>query len=159
MDDPIAFFLTWTTYGSWLPGDERGWVKRPGQFMAADSQREIDAAERMSESELSLQPEQRDLVEKTIADHCQHRGWHLHAVNCRTQHVHVVVTALAYEPDDVMDQFKPWCTRRLKELATKANQSARVRYWTRLGSKRKIFDEDGLAAAIRYVVEDQDGPR
>jgi REP element-mobilizing transposase RayT len=126
--------------------------------MAADSQREIDAAQRMSESELSLQPDQRDLVEKTIADHCQHRGWHLHAVNCRTQHVHVV-TALGYEPDDVMNQFKTWCTRRLKELATKANQPVRARYWTRLGSKRKIFDEDGLAAAIVYVVEGQDGPR
>jgi hypothetical protein len=22
--DPLAYFLTWTTYGTWLPGDERG---------------------------------------------------------------------------------------------------------------------------------------
>jgi len=29
MDDPLAFFLTWTKYGSWLPGDERGWWKSP----------------------------------------------------------------------------------------------------------------------------------
>ena len=27
MDDPLAFFLTWTTYGTWLPGDERGWSR------------------------------------------------------------------------------------------------------------------------------------
>ena len=26
-DDPLAFFITWTTYGTWLPGDDRGWVK------------------------------------------------------------------------------------------------------------------------------------
>ncbi len=26
MRDPIAFFITWPTYGTWLPGDERGWV-------------------------------------------------------------------------------------------------------------------------------------
>jgi hypothetical protein len=32
MADPLAYFLTWTTYGTWLPGDERGWVERPGQF-------------------------------------------------------------------------------------------------------------------------------
>jgi hypothetical protein len=31
MDEPLAYFLTWTTYGSWLPGDERGWVEKPGQ--------------------------------------------------------------------------------------------------------------------------------
>ena len=27
MPDPIAFFITWPTYGTWLPGDERGWVE------------------------------------------------------------------------------------------------------------------------------------
>ena len=32
MDDPLALFLTWTTYGLWLPGDERGWVEKPGRF-------------------------------------------------------------------------------------------------------------------------------
>ena len=30
LGEPLAFFLTWTTYGSWLPGDERGWVEKPG---------------------------------------------------------------------------------------------------------------------------------
>ncbi len=28
MPDPLAYYLTWPTYGTWLPGDERGWVKR-----------------------------------------------------------------------------------------------------------------------------------
>jgi hypothetical protein len=36
MDEPLAYFLTWTAYGSWLPGDERGWVAKPGQFRASD---------------------------------------------------------------------------------------------------------------------------
>jgi len=25
-DDTVAMFFTWTTYGTWLPGDERGHV-------------------------------------------------------------------------------------------------------------------------------------
>jgi hypothetical protein len=36
--DPLAYFLAWSTYGTWLPGDERGWVEyargwqlRPGE--------------------------------------------------------------------------------------------------------------------------------
>ena len=28
----LACFLTWTTYGTWLPGDERGWVELHGGF-------------------------------------------------------------------------------------------------------------------------------
>ena len=27
MPDPLAYFITWATYGTWLPGDERGWVE------------------------------------------------------------------------------------------------------------------------------------
>jgi hypothetical protein len=40
MDDPLALFLTWTTYGQWLPGDERGWVEKPGRCRQPDAQRE-----------------------------------------------------------------------------------------------------------------------
>ncbi len=39
MDDPLALFLTSTTYGSWLPGDERGWVEKPGRFREPDAKR------------------------------------------------------------------------------------------------------------------------
>ena len=43
MDDPLALFLTSTTYGSWLPGDERGWVEKPGRSREPDAKREQDA--------------------------------------------------------------------------------------------------------------------
>ena len=36
MEDPIGFFLTWVTYGTWLPGDSRGWVESTD--MAGNSQ-------------------------------------------------------------------------------------------------------------------------
>ena len=28
LGEPLAYFLTWTTYGTWLPGDERGWNRK-----------------------------------------------------------------------------------------------------------------------------------
>src|SRR5260370_31542922 len=93
MEEPLAYYLTWTTYGTRLPGDVRGWVAKPGQFRAPDAQRKEAAQRLMTESDLTLDLEQRCLVEDTIADHCRIRGWHLHALNGRTQHVHVVVTA------------------------------------------------------------------
>src|SRR6266852_3241946 len=116
MGEPLAYYLTWTIYGTWLPGDERGWVAKPGQFRAPDAKRKEAAQRLMPESALTLDSEHRRCVEDTVADHCRIRGWHLHVVNCRTEHVHVVVTAPKRDPDVVMDQFKAWCTRRLKEL-------------------------------------------
>ncbi|HEV8059271.1 MAG TPA: hypothetical protein VGP68_05340, partial [Gemmataceae bacterium] len=73
----IAFFSTWTTYGTWLPGDNRGWFKRGRGLDGPDSWREFAALLRMSEGALVLDLEQRRLVEKTIADHCTIRKWTL----------------------------------------------------------------------------------
>jgi REP element-mobilizing transposase RayT len=124
--EPLAYYLTWTCYGTWLPGDERGWAEKPGEFREPDAAREAAAREKMTETALVLDEEQRRLVEKTIAHHCQIRGWVLHAVNCRMRHVHAVVTAPNRDPSDVMDQFKAWCTRRLKELAKQREPSVAV---------------------------------
>jgi hypothetical protein len=120
MGDPLAFFLTWTTYGSWLPGDERGWAEKPGRFREPSSMQTQSARGRMTEPLCRLDAGQRDVVEKTIVDHCRIRGWQLHAVNCRTQHVHVVVTASDREPDDVSRQ---------------APTLLRTKWWTQRGSK------------------------
>jgi hypothetical protein len=97
----------------------------------------------------------------SIAVHCQIRGWHLHAVHARTKHVHVVVTAPGRNPEDVMDQFKVWCTRKLKErerLLGAAGNCVRRNWWTQRGSKRWINNNDDLCAANQYVVEEQGEP-
>src|SRR5215208_5502449 len=91
-DYPLAYFLTWTTYGTWLPGDDRGWTKRGKGQQLPDFYRMFASALRMTEDAIVLSPQQRLAVEETIREHCRIRGWTLHAVNCRTNHVHVVFT-------------------------------------------------------------------
>lgn len=158
MNGPLAYFLTWTTYGTWLPGDQRGWVDKPGRFRPPDEQLRNEARQRMTEPALTLDAEQRRLVESTIADHCRIRGWHLHAMNARTQHVHVVVSAPGRKPEEVIDQFKAWCSRRLKERERwrrLAGEKVRQNWWTQHGSKRWLNDADSIEAAVRYVLEGQ----
>ena len=41
---PIAFFLTWSTYGTWLPGDARGWVEYQHGFQLPDPILELECA-------------------------------------------------------------------------------------------------------------------
>ena len=166
MPEAVAYFLTWATYGTWLPGDERGWVWfRHGQ-QSPDLMKELEAASRMTESACRLDPEQRALVEATIRKHCEIRGWALHAVNCRTNHLHVVVTSNRH-PDVVREQFKAWCTRNLKELDLERNKTkptskggsdnewVRENWWAERGSRRFIGDEESLAAAVHYVRDGQ----
>jgi hypothetical protein len=86
-EDPLAYFLTWATYGTWLPGDGRGWFVYKGGWQPPDAIREREAKARMTEDACILTSEQRKVVETQIAETCARRGWTLHAVNCRSNHV------------------------------------------------------------------------
>jgi REP element-mobilizing transposase RayT len=152
MDDPIGYFLTWVTHGTWLPGDPRGWVEYQRGWQPPDPIKEIEAAARMGEDACRLGDEQRALVENQIAETCRHRGWHLHAVNCRSNHVHVVVSAGDTRPKKIRADLKAWTTRSLK-LQCDPN---RDNWWAERGSIRFLYDEDRLEAAILYVTEGQD---
>jgi REP element-mobilizing transposase RayT len=158
---PLAYHLTWTTYGTWLPGDARGWVRRgEAGVKPADPAREEWAREHMEESAVLLSAEQRDVVARTIRDHCRIRGWVLHAVNVRRNHVHVVVTC-ACDGRKARDEFKAWSSRRLSDLAgltePVAYKAGRRRWWTEGGDVRAINDERYLANAAEYVAEGQGG--
>ena len=156
---PLAYFLTWTTYGSWLPGDERGWVDGRGGMHVAEPSRAAVARRNMQERAVLLTEPQRAAVEQAIATHCGVRGWHLHAVQCRTQHVHVVVTAASASPDEVLRQLKSWGTRALRQKDDVSSvASARRRWWTEGGSRRQVFREGDLASVIAYVTECQGVP-
>src|SRR3954451_1550677 len=82
MSHPLAYHLIWTTYGSWLPGDARGWIKAGvWGVQSPDPKREQQARAMMAEEAVVLNRTQRDAMEQTIRDHCRVRQWVLHAVN------------------------------------------------------------------------------
>jgi REP element-mobilizing transposase RayT len=152
MDDPIGYFLTWVTYGAWLPGDARGWVEFSHGWKLPDPVREIEAAANMAEGACRLSHAQRDAVEQQITETCRHRGWHLHAVNCRSNHVHVVVSAADIRLKKIRTDLKAWATRRLKQQFGPEREN----WWAERGSIRFLFDDTNLEAAILYVADGQD---
>jgi REP element-mobilizing transposase RayT len=157
MRDPIAFFITWTTYGTWLPGDERGWKKR-GLWVdqPPDPSMEERARERMTDDLVVLTPKQRKIVDAVLVEHCRIRNWTLHARNVRTNHVHVVVTA-PRDPKTVREQLKAWASRRLSEdLGLRgAGENGQKRWWTEKGDIEEVYTEEYLVEVIRYVLEMQ----
>ncbi|MHB8903277.1 MAG: transposase [Thermoguttaceae bacterium] len=150
-DDPIAYFLTWPTYGTWLPGDPRGWVAYRRGWKLPDPVRYLETQAIMKEDACVLTPRERKIVEDQVAETCEHRGWLLHAVNCRSNHMHLVISAPDTRPRKVRIDIKAWCTRRLKEQSN----PAREEWWAERGSQRYIFDEDSLATVMQYVTEAQ----
>ena len=117
--EPLAYFITFRCYGTWLPGDERGWTDRPVSAHDVPLRSHHPglhpvAEEAMAESPFVLDGPRRGIVDAAIRDVCAHRGWTLHALNVRTNHVHLVVTADS-APEQVMTTLKAWSTRRLRE--------------------------------------------
>jgi REP element-mobilizing transposase RayT len=94
------------------------------------------------------------LIEKTIAEVCTHRGWKLHVVRARTNHVHIVVHA-PVSPERAMNDFKAWGTRRLREHGfAKKDQTI----WAEHGSTPYLWTDPQRAGAIDYVENWQGGP-
>lgn len=151
MQDPIAFFITWPTYGTWLPGNERGWVEYHHGWQLPNRNLELLCETRMTEKQCLLGPRERNIVNSQVAETCNFRAWTLYAVNCRSNHVHIVVGAFNTVPKKIRSDIKAWCTRRLKEQC----DLQRSNWWAERGSIRYIWNDDSLATVIQYVMEAQ----
>jgi Transposase IS200 like len=112
-----AYFLTWTTYGTWLPGDSRGWVDRHrehGQVVdPPDPQREAAAKADLQEEPVMFDATLREVVRRSILDTAGHSGWFVHALEVRSNHVHTIVTAQDKAPNEVMRSLKAYASRAL----------------------------------------------
>jgi hypothetical protein len=150
----LAFFITWTTYGSWLPGDPRGWVDGHGAVRTPNDRLRRVAARGMREAAVELTWSQRQSAEQAVTEQSCYRGWTLHATSCRTCHMHVVVAAPDRQPDEVLRCLKAWCSRRLS-----AGMGRSRTWWSKGGSVRWLFDTEAVADVIAYVKECQDRPR
>lgn len=154
--DPAGYLITFRTYASWLHGDERGSVDRDhrnygGDLIAPNRAFVRESARLMRQARFLLNSRCRHCIEQTITEVCSHRIWTLHAVNARSEHVHLVVSA-PLPPELILKSLKSWCTRRVREAELIASN---FKPWSHHGSTGYLWDNDALSEAIRYVVESQ----
>ncbi|MCC6675828.1 MAG: transposase [Phycisphaerales bacterium] len=152
---PVAYFISFRTYGTWLHGDERGSVDREHNEFDTPliaPQRALRLWEQSTAgTPVVLAQNRRAVVDSAIRAVCAHRGWHLHQLNVRTNHVHAVVTA-AKAPEPIMNAFKAWSTRRLREQRLIGPDG---RVWSRHGSTVYLFTPEKLAEKCAYVRDGQ----
>jgi REP element-mobilizing transposase RayT len=150
---PLAYLITFTCYGTWLHGDERGSVdiehnQFGTSFLEKDSPREREEFKRLKHAPIYLSPEQRTNIAQSIDEVCQFRGWKLWEVNVRTNHVHVVLSS-ADVPDKIFRDLKRRSTLNLKTSGLFNGE----KLWTRGGSGRYLWKEESVEAACQYVRE------
>jgi len=158
INDPLAYFLTWHTYGTWLHGDAAGSIDASHNQYGSDHighhpKRLERASSWMNHPPLTLDSHAQTAVEAVVAKHCEHRKWLLHASSVRSNHVHVVFAAPGTEPEEVVRQLKQWGTMTLRR---RGFVDADRKVWADHASTRYLFNERDVIAAVRYTIEGQD---
>ncbi len=161
------WLLTWRTYGTWLPGDSRGFVSEfrdefgqkelfntPGEPWASDLPALADyAAAIMEEDAVLLSREQAKAVAEQLRETARFRNWQLLALAVMPNHIHLVVGVPGDpDPERLLADFKAWSTRRLN-----AGWSHRKNWWVQSGSRRKKATPEAIRTAVEYV-RDQPNP-
>ena len=153
---PLAYLITFRTYGTWMHGEERGSVDRKHNVygtpkLAANRCRKEVETRRLKHPRVLLNIQQRRTVELAIREVCRFRRYDLLAVNVRTNHVHAVISA-ACIPEPILDALKAYATRKLRRHGL---ISATTKPWVRHGSTRYLWKEDQVNKAVAYVMCDQ----
>ena len=151
---PIAYLLTFRTYGTWLHGDTRYSVGRTknNRYGGPKIQPSVPLQEQMTENRLFpviiLDDLQRKFVGEAISEVCEHRGYLSRAVNVRTNHAHAVVSAQV-KPEKIVNDFKVYSTKRLR---SERQFAADQKIWSRGASTRYLWKPRHVLAAVDYVL-------
>jgi REP element-mobilizing transposase RayT len=149
---PVAYFITFTTYGTWLHGDPRQSVIRDNsipKLIAPNEHLYRQKMEKLKHSPVELDQNQRVIVLDTLIQHCLLKQWRLFAAHVHSNHVHALIQA-SHGIDEVMTGLKIWATRKLRE-----GGYSYPKVWTVGGSKRYIFTNEKLCEKIHYVIYEQ----
>ena len=149
---PLAYFITFTTYGTWLHGDKRNSIFRSVKGTERlESQPKLQNYEnqKLKYPVVTLNKKQRIIVLETVKKHCELKKWELYAVHVLSNHIHLIVGANE-KPEKIMSDLKAWATRKLREQGYDIQK-----IWTRHGSTIYIFSHEKLNEKIKYVVYGQ----
>lgn len=93
----------------------------------------------------------RIVVDNSIRELCERRGYGLKASHVRTNHAHVVLSA-AQKPERIVDALKANATKALRENGL-INTETKV--WSRGRSRRYLWKPRHVMAAIEYTLHGQ----
>lgn len=155
-DTPLAYLISFRTYGTWLHGDERGSIDRLNNryrspYLAGNTNWHAFNQQTLKTKPVLLSAGQRNSIEIAISETCTLRKWWLRALNVRTNHVHAVVTADAL-PGRVLNALKANATRQLRVYGLWSHPFSP---WADKGSNRWLWNEESVARAVDYVVHGQ----
>ncbi len=113
----IGCMLTWTTYGTWLQGDRRGYVKN-AKVLPADEGLYKANQKHMKFEPVRLSRKQQSVVRKTILGTAGKAGQKIFALAIAGNHLHLLLEPAGEPFGRVVSRYKILYERRLKQRAS-----------------------------------------
>jgi REP element-mobilizing transposase RayT len=165
------WLFTNTTYGTWLPGNERGSVTSVRDASASSRiehdkygtpwEGHIPGIHTSATSLLKCPPifftfTQAEILLAQFIETAEYRERTLHAISIMPNHWHMVTTVPGDpDPNSVLSDIKAYGSRALNRVYEKPASNT---WWTMRGSKRKLATDVALASAINYTLYKQPNP-
>jgi hypothetical protein len=144
MERVIAYMVTFTTYGTWLQGDKRGYVK-DGQTLEGNERLLNANKTAMRQKTVRLTQRQKEIVKQAILNEAQELKQKIFAILVWSTHIHIVAENIDETVGKVTGRYKAEATKALREAGFEG------KVWTKGFDKRFCFNEEELRARIEYL--------
>jgi len=140
----VGFMATWTTYGTWLQGDKKGYVKN-GIVLEANPELEKSNKELLKHNKIKIPKQLRETVKNAILKESEEIGQKVYAITVCSNHIHIVVESIGKSSGYSVGRFKKAATKVLRKYGFND------KVWTKGFDKRYCYDEQELKKKIKYV--------
>lgn len=144
MAETLGYMITWTTYGTWLQGDKRGFVKK-GKIYPSNQSLANSNKQNLSKNPIRLSKTQRQEVASAIFEKAHQLNQKIYALSVASNHVHIVAEYIPKPIGLVVTHYKNAAQVALRRVGVSG------RIWTKGFDKRYCFDQETLNNRIYYV--------
>lgn len=140
----IGYMITFTTYGTWLQGDERGWVKEGIIYEENEGLRSVNESNLKGEA-VRLGKREKEIVREAICRKAEAQREEILAISVWSNHVHIVQKYNGRPIEKAVRIYKNTATAALRRAGVEG------RLWTSGFDRRFCFSEKELRARVDYV--------
>ena len=144
MANMLGYLATWTIYGTWLQGDERGYVKN-GKILTGDKKIKRANQRLQGSDTTALTKKEREIVYLAIITEAKKFNHNIKALAVCSNHVHLAAESRSESIEQIISRYKSISASALR----KNGRNSRI--WTRGFDKRFCFTEEDFLAKINYV--------
>lgn len=149
MAKTVGYLLTWTTYGSWLPGDKRRYVQH-GEVLNGNEKVFQHAKSIQKSSTVKLNKSEKEIVRQAIKEEIKKTGQRLEAIAVCSNHIHLAVRWSYYPVWEVVSR----CKNAAMFALYKVGRDGRI--WTKGYDRRFCYSDEEFERRIEYVNKHND---